>query len=229
MHKLYEGGASVDAIASAYDLTTVIVDEVISVQSGTPTRFGWYETLHMLVDDPENAIACLEMEPPKGAKSRSILPVPRLTSRPVLSSPRLASPGSNDWLPLGHDEGRLTQVLNSIMDADKDAGPGGGKLCNVLEYPGGGVSVGIAMKLTPATPMTNSKAICRFELGRFGGEDTRRGAEQLERFTHRIPSGQRLSFGTPEGTNAGSQAVIIQDQSVTTCNPLQAWFRKRKV
>jgi len=231
MHKLHKGGASIDAIASAYELTAEIVEEVISVESGIPSRFGWDETLHMLVDDPEKVLACVEMERPRGATS----------SRSLGTSSRSLA-GSAKWLPLGHHEGQLTQVFNSIMDVDKEGGPGGGKLSNVLDYPEGRVSVGLAMELTPAVPLTNDKAMSLFKVGRLGGEATRRGAEQLMREATRRgaeqlmrcdqgstsprqpPRERLLSFGMPAGTDPGLQNVMVQ--STTTCNPLQACWRK---
>lgn len=156
MRSLAKDGTPHESIAKAFGLTPEIVEEVIHAQSGLPRRFGWDETIHLLVDEPMTALACVEI---------------RLQDK---------------WLALGQYRRSVMELVafsQSLVDVEHARC--GGKPWPVLDYPGGTVSVGVSVELRTATPMDDDTAVKSFELGRFGGQSTQKGAQELKEFRSR--------------------------------------------
>jgi len=95
MHSLAKDGVPVESIAKAFGLTPGVVEEIILAQSGKPCRFGWDQTIHVLVDEPSTAPVCLEI---------------RLQEK---------------WYPLGIRSGSITDLLAYSKLAVEDATAGG--------------------------------------------------------------------------------------------------------
>lgn len=157
MHRLYQDGTSAEVIARAYNLTTDIVEEVVSAENGVLQRFGWDEALHVLVKSPEHVMGELEVN----IKDR--------------------------WYPLHRGARPITALvaLERIRSGGDEHGPGGGEPWRVLDYQGGPVTIGISMKLVQAKPTEGKHALAGWESGRVGGVSSKRGAQLMDEFRHR--------------------------------------------
>lgn len=127
MVRLHEEGVKVDAIAAAYSLPPQIVEEVVAVSQGEFRRFGWDETLTMLVDDSQDMKAQLEI---------CI---------------------QNQWLAVGDGPIQLDRHMGSRKDPaeasrlqrqlTEEKGPGGGECWRIPDYAGGKAIVGVSISV----------------------------------------------------------------------------------
>lgn len=156
MCTLHQLGVSSDILAKAWKLDRSIVDETIDIPSGKFKRFGWDETLYVLIHDPEAAKVCFE----------------------ILVDGR--------WLPLGKEHGSALDfaMTPAGSDLDKDLNVslwpvlGFGASFTTDRK----ASVGIKAALRKACSLTDAEAVNMFDLGRLGGAHTSAGHENLTRF-----------------------------------------------
>jgi len=97
------------------------------------------------------------------------------------------------WYPLGLKTTSLLELVK-FSESFEQAGSGtdnffhvlsggsSGKPWHVLDYPGGTVTVGLALELRTTLTMDASAAVASFEVGRLGGEATKRGSGYLEEY-----------------------------------------------
>merc|ERR1712072_1117125 len=95
----------------------------------------------------------------------------------------------------------MEPIPGSLFDEDLKVG-----LWPVLNYPKGHAFVGVKLVIRKAKPLTDSEAVRRFHLGRFGGEETIAGQEKLQKFAAKRASTldpSRLSQSMGSNSSAG--------------------------
>lgn len=118
MVKLYREGVRPESISAAYNLPVHVVNEVVQVEQGRFSTYGWDQTLTILVVNPTDAHARLEI---------------RIRGQ---------------WHLIGEGSIDLQKFRAEEHGAARQDGPGGGQRWKIHAYKGGDAYVGASITVT---------------------------------------------------------------------------------